>query len=950
MMRIDANSWYYSPDHGQLCQVIEAQTLWGETTCRVWLPGRDSVVRIPASRLKSLESAGTGSPDDIAYIAAAARVADALTQDVLLAPIESSVIPLPHQIRALSRAIANDRVRYLLADEVGLGKTIEAGLIMRELKLRGLVKRTLVIAPKGLVSQWVSEMRFHFGETFQLVLPEDIKTLKRIAPSSGPGNGEKGNHDPEVLPANAWQMFSQVVVPMDSVKPLDKRRGWTAAQVSEHNRERFEDLISAGWDLVIVDEAHRLGGSTDQVARFKLGQGLSEAAPYFLMLSATPHQGKTDAFHRLVSLIDAQEFPDISSVTRERVQPHVIRTEKRRAIDADGKPLFKPRRTQLGPVSWEERHRNQQLLYEAVTEYVREGYNQAMREKRSYIGFLMILMQRLVVSSTSAIRTTLERRLEALAAPQEQLTLFPLASEEEWADLDGQEQIDVLLRTRLKALKNERGEVRLLLDAAARCEQIGPDAKAEALLDWLYRLQSEESDPELKALVFTEFVPTQEMLRRFLTERGFSVVCLNGSMDMEERKRVQEAFAKDVRILISTDAGGEGLNLQFCHVVINYDIPWNPMRLEQRIGRVDRIGQAHAVRAVNFVFEGSVEHRVREVLEQKLAVIFEEFGIDKTGDVLDSAQAGHMFDGMYVEAILNPEKVEESVESVVARLQEQAREARTTASVLGATEDLEPGEAQRLLTHPLPHWVERMTVSFLSAHGGQAERRSQSWNLTWPDGETYENVVFTGKEAERLPAARHLTLEEPKVRGLAMRLPRFAPGQPVPIVSIPGLSEEVHGVWSLWRIAIATMEWNRRRIMPLFLADNGMVYMPTARHVWDQLLAASTKVRSILDTAVSQAAFAKLQNAAEEHGKSIYEALVQEHRGRIAREREKADYAFAARRKTVERIGLPQVRNYRLNLLSQEERSFQEQLDQKAHAYPEMVPLLVIRVEGGGHE
>ena len=160
---------------------------------------------------------------------------------------------------------------------------------------------------------------------------------------------------------------------MDSVKPLDKRRGWSAAQVSEHNRERFEDLISAGWDLVIVDEAHRLGGSTDQVARFKLGQGLSEAAPYFLMLSATPHQGKTDAFHRLVSLIDAQEFPDISSVTSERGQPHVIRTEKRRAIDADGKPLFKPRRTQLGPVSWEERHRSQQLLYEAVTEYVREG-------------------------------------------------------------------------------------------------------------------------------------------------------------------------------------------------------------------------------------------------------------------------------------------------------------------------------------------------------------------------------------------------------------------------------------------------------------------------------------------------------------------------------------------------------------------------------------------------
>jgi superfamily II DNA or RNA helicase len=877
-------------------------------------------------------------------------VADALTQDVLLAPIESTVIPLPHQLRALSRAIANDRVRYLLADEVGLGKTIEAGLILRELKLRGLVKRTLVIAPKGLVSQWVSEMRFHFGEDFQLVLPEDIKTLKRITPATGLGNGEKGNHGQEALPANAWQLFSQVVVPIDSVKPLEKRRGWTSAQLNEHNRERFEDLISAGWDLVIVDEAHRLGGSTDQVARFKLGQGLAEAAPYLLLLSATPHQGKTDAFHRLVSLIDAKEFPDISSVTRERVQPHVIRTEKRRAIDAEGKPLFKPRRTQLIPVSWEDRHRNQKILYEAVTEYVRDGYNQAMQEKRSYIGFLMILMQRLVVSSTSAIRTTLERRLEALATPQQQLTLFPLASEEEWSDLDGQEQIEVLIRTRLKALKNERAEVKLLLDAAARCEQIGPDAKAEALLDWLYRLQSEENDPELKALVFTEFVPTQEMLRRFLTERGFSVVCLNGSMEMDDRKRVQDAFAKDVRILISTDAGGEGLNLQFCHVVINFDIPWNPMRLEQRIGRVDRIGQAHVVRAVNFVFEGSVEHRVREVLEQKLAIIFEEFGIDKTGDVLDSAQASQMFDEMYVEAILNPEKVEESVDSMVARLEEQAREARMTASVLGATEDLKPGEAQRLLTHPLPHWVERMTVSYLRAHGGQAERGGQSWKLTWPDGETYENVVFTGKEAERLPAARHLTLEEAKVRGLTMRLPRFAPGQPIPIVSIPGLSGEVHGVWSLWRIAISTMEWNRRRILPLFLADNGMVYMQTARHVWDQLLAADIHVRSILDTQASQTAFAGVENAAEEQGKPVYEALVHEHRALIAREREKADYAFAARRKTLQRIGLAQVRNHRMNLLAQEERNLHKQLDQKAHAYPEMVPLLVIRVDGGGHE
>ena len=302
------------------------------------------------------------------------------------------------------------------------------------------------------------------------------------------------------------------------------------------------------------------------------------------------------------------------------------------------------------------------LLYEAVTEYVREGYNQAMREKRSYIGFLMILMQRLVVSSTSAIRTTLERRLEALEAPPGTVDPVPAVlrrrmgrSGRPGADRDAADHTPEGAQERTR-----RGEAALGGRHPLRAG--GPDAKAEALLDWLYQLQAEEGDPDLKVLVFTEFVPTQQMLQQFLTERGFPVVCLNGSMDMEERKKVQEAFAEDARILISTDAGGEGLNLQFCHVVINYDIPWNPMRLEQRIGRVDRIGQTHVVRAVNFVFEDSVEHRVREVLEQKLAVIFEEFGIDKTGDVLDSAQAGQMFDDLYVEAILNPDEVEASVE------------------------------------------------------------------------------------------------------------------------------------------------------------------------------------------------------------------------------------------------------------------------------------------------
>lgn len=318
--------WVWAKDYNQACQIVDALNLWGETICRVWMPGRDAVVRVPASRLVPLERAGNISPASLAYVAAAARIVDALAQDVLLAPLESSVIPLPHQILALSRAVAGDRVRYLLADEVGLGKTIEAGLIMRELKLRGLVRRTLVVAPKGLVNQWVAEMRLHFNEEFQLVLPEDLKTLSRISAFQDRGprvpghyDSRPGTRDPGLANGNPWTLFSQVVVPMDAVKPLDKRRGWSAHQVCEYNRERFENLISAGWDLIIVDEAHRLAGSTDQVARFKLGRGLSEAAPYLLLLSATPHPGKSDAFHRLLSLIDPWAFPEADSVTRERI-------------------------------------------------------------------------------------------------------------------------------------------------------------------------------------------------------------------------------------------------------------------------------------------------------------------------------------------------------------------------------------------------------------------------------------------------------------------------------------------------------------------------------------------------------------------------------------------------------------------------------------------------------
>lgn len=944
--------WLYSREHRQPCLVIERQEVWGQSSCRVWLPSSDTTVRIDAARLQPLAEGDGWNKEYLCYLAAAGRIADALSEDVLLAPIEAPVIPLPHQIKALSRAVSGDRVRYLLADEVGLGKTIEAGLILRELKLRGLVQRILVVTPKGLTAQWASEMQLHFGEIFRVVLPEDLQTLRRMASdrfaTNVPNEGNRfpmhGNDKNNV--SNVWTIFPQVIVPMDSVKPVEKRRGWSKSDLAEYNRQRFDDLVSAGWDLVIVDESHRLGGSTDQVARYRLGKGLAEASPYLLLLTATPHQGKTDAFRRIVSLLDDTAFPDDASVTRERIAPYVIRTEKRRAIDAEGKPLFKPRRTVMLPVAWDEHHRDQERLYEAVTTYVQEGYNQAMREKRNYIGFLMLLMQRLVTSSTCAIRTALEKRLEALREPEAQMTFFETLDAEEWTDLDGQDQLETLIRTRFKALRNEQEEVRVLLSAAKQVEYAGPDAKAEALLKLLYELQQEEGESDLKVLLFTEFVPTQQMLVSFFEERGISTVKINGSMSIEERLQAQRQFAGKTRILISTDAGGEGLNLQFCHVVMNYDMPWNPMRLEQRIGRVDRIGQPHVVRAINFAYEDTVEFRVREVLESKLAVILEEFGIDKTGDVLDSAHAGQIFDDLYVESILHPDELEEKVVSALDQVREQAMANRESASLLGESTELDPGAARELSNHPMPHWVEQMTTNYLQSHGGQATQKSAAWELVWPDGHEMKPVVFNAKDSGRIPSALYLTLESSRVRGITSSLPRFIVQQPVPSIQVRSLPASVTGHWALWRIEIHTGGWSRRRMLPVFRQSDGRILAPTARHIWDQIMARQFELVEGGGSSLGEDLWGQLWQAASENGLPVFKDCVRKHREKLEQEEEKSRYAFAARRRTVDRIGLPEVRSYRLTQLEREEADWLADFKRRQDMSPELVPLIIINVEG----
>jgi superfamily II DNA or RNA helicase len=936
---MQAGEWWHSIDHDEPCRVVDTDTLWGQASCLVWLPRRDTAVRVLQKRLIPLKAGGSHLLDRLSYVSAGARITDALERDALVAPLEGTVIPLPHQLLALQRAISGDRIRYLLADEVGLGKTIEAGLILRELKIRGLVRRILVVAPAGLVLQWQSEMKGHFGEDFRLILPSSLAALRQA--------GAIDENE------NLWRMHDQVICPLDSVKPMDARRGWSQEQLARYNRERFEDLVSAGWDLIIIDEAHRVGGSTEQVARFKLGDALAQAAPYLLLLSATPHQGKSDAFRRLIRFLDPDMLPGDDAISREAVAPFVIRTEKRRAIDAAGNPLFKPRFTQLVPIEWDAMHTEQRALYEAVTEYVRDGYNRAIKEKQTAVGFLMILMQRLITSSTAAIRTALERRLTVLELPQGQLSLFPEEMAEEWSSLDGQQQLDTILKTRLKGLKDERKEVELLLSAARRCEASGPDVKAVALLERIQQQQREETDPLLKVLIFTEFVPTQAMLADFLERRGFNVVVLNGGMGLEERRQTQRQFAGDAQILISTDAGGEGLNLQFCHVIVNYDLPWNPMKIEQRIGRVDRIGQKHIVRAMNFALADTVELRVREVLEEKLAKILEEFGVDKLADVLDSEDGGVPFEALFAQAMIAPEDAEQRAAGVADEIRRRAEEARAGSSLLNAIEKLDPSAAQHIANHQMPYWTERLTLGFLRTQEpavASATAAAVGFDLRWPNGDTSLCAVFNRDDADR-PGATLISLEDERVRGLINSLPVFAPGQPIPSVVIPDVSDKTTGVWSLWRISLHTGGGREQRFLALFVSDDGRVFGPTARTVWDRLIdlpAGLSQAADDLSGAPALRAYDASRSAAETQGAAVFEELLAAHQLSILRERKKGGHAFASRRRATERLGLPQVRNYRLRILADEEQAWTQELSVRETALPDLAAVLMARVSPMG--
>lgn len=872
-------------------QVLEKIEVWGYVSYKVFNPANGRIYKATEDQLSKSGSTISLDENYLRYVAYLSKIKNE-TAGGFLSSLASGIIPLPHQIHVLNRAMETNNIRYILADEVGLGKTIEAGMIIKELKSRGLISRILVVCPTGLVTQWASEMQEKFHEKFHVILPSDYDTIRRLTDSE-----------------DVYGQFDQVISPMDSIKPLVKRNGWTEEQVERYNEERIYSIINSGWDLIIIDEAHRVAGSSSDVARYKLGNLLSQASPYLLLLSATPHNGKTEPFLRLVRLLDSEAFPNAKSVVKEQVAPFLIRTEKREAIDNNGNLLFKNRITHLVSLNWDERNYLQRELYNLVSSYVSRTYNKALRNKKKNMCliFLLIIMQRMVTSSTAAIRESLERRLNIL---QNQRTHLSELSEEDLDNLNIEDGVEEALEAISLDMEAEIDELQHIISVAKQAQFQNQDAKIEPLLNTIDMILSE--DESQKIIIFTEFVATQKYLQDALTKRGYSITILNGSMGIDERNAALREFKTSTNIFISTDAGGEGLNLQFANIIINYDLPWNPMKIEQRCGRADRIGQQRDVHVYNFIITDTVECRVREVLEEKLYVILEEIGVDKYSDVLDSEVAEYDFTEVYMRSIGHPSQVEKNLYPVESELKQQLANVQKYKDVIREEKDL----------HKLVGIESDFDVEI-------ALRTMLNYYECW--------------QGRQLGLIDHISIDDEEITKHLKTVILQDKKSPILSVSIANFPNEA-GYFMLWELSISEKE-SDRKVLPIFVNDK-MVLRPMAgKRLMDVLLDTGSSLTVRTTANLSDEEYNKLEKLCMDFAYDTFLELKEKQLQKNLESYNKYMYALMLRTEAAENIGIENIRRSRLSKLGKEKAAIESEFQKGKQVYPDFRLVLLVRLE-----
>lgn len=656
------------------------------------------------------------------------RISLAHLFDPYLAVHTSSVEPLPHQISAVyQEMLPRVPLRYVLADDPGAGKTIMTGLYIKELMARGDLKRCLIVSPGSLVEQWQDELFTKFHLHFEILTNDRMESA---------------------VSGNIFTEVDRCICRLDKLA---------------RNDELQEKLRVSDWDLIVCDEAHKMsatvwGGEVKYTRRFQLGRLLSNITRNFLLLTATPHNGKDEDFQLFLSLVDPDRFEGTHSNSQQAVDVSDVmrRLVKEELLKFDGKPLFPERIAYT--VNYDLSPQESQL-YQAVTEYVQEEFNRAdnlNNDRKTTVGFALTILQRRLASSPEAIYQSLKRRRERLEHRLAEEKLGKRAEEyrnSDWEDIDDddlppneQEQMEEQVVDHASAaatIAELEAEIRTL----KRLEKMANDVRVSGIdrkWDELSHLLQDndamfgKGGQREKLIIFTEHKDTLNYLTekiRSLLGNAESVVTIYGGMLRDDRRKVEERFKQDVevRILIATDAAGEGINLQRAHLMINYDLPWNPNRLEQRFGRIHRIGQTEVCHLWNLVANETREGFVFQRLFAKLEEERQALG-GKVFDILGKMT----FDNkslreLLIEAVRygNDPQVRARLNQVVDHnmnresFQKLIDERALTDDVMDIhvvntiREDMERIEAHKLQ----PHFIESFFLEAFKSLGGKVHKR-----------------------------------------------------------------------------------------------------------------------------------------------------------------------------------------------------------------------------------
>lgn len=681
--------------------------------------------------------------DEFRLAAEALRIRMAGVHDPMLAVTTSNIRPLPHQIKAVyEELLPRMPLRFLLADDPGAGKTIMAGLYAKELILRGDLQRMLVIAPGGLVEQWQDELYTKFSI-------DAVLLTRDLAASTKDGNPFTGHHP-------------ILIARMDQLARSDD---WC------------QFLDRSEWDLVVVDEAHRMAanwwaGDLRKTRRYELGQQLGRIARHLLLMTATPHSGSEENFQAFMALLDPDRFEGqyragVHSTDTTGLMRRMVKEELR---TFDGKALFPERIAETVPYALSP---GEAELYEAVTHYVRSEMNRADAledsPRKRTVGFALTVLQRRLASSTHAILRSLERRRQRLTVKREEM-LNPVratgpgdtdyrftAREVENFDadeLDAEEAeafegnvVDLATAARTAAeLQVEIDLLGELATLARRVRDSRRDTKWEKLRELLIDQQilREDDGSPRKLIIFTEHRDTLDYLTTMIRNqlgRDEAVLTIHGGTSRRDRWRVREEFTHESRrqVLVATDAAGEGLNLQAAYLMINYDLPWNPNRIEQRFGRIHRIGQEHVCRLWNLVAEDTREGQVFARLLWKMEQQRTAYG-GRLFDVLGEAFTRRPLRELLIDAIRygdDPARNEENERILDAEIAEGtqklvreralAREAIDPVALDDMRRRMDEARARKLQ----PHYIRAFFTDAFTRLGGRlARRESQRYQIT----------------------------------------------------------------------------------------------------------------------------------------------------------------------------------------------------------------------------